>query len=675
MDERTGALVAIGLVVLLMTPAVVAAADIVATGENITVAIEDGNGTAVGPVVNFDGAVDITTENIRPDNSTIDLGPASFSSQDASEMTISNDDITGAETTVRQIDAGQETLWIDRNDQRVGVDGSISEITFQAVDLNDTTTTEISVTGSGTVSVAGFSPNQGVRATGTTNTVATADSNGVVTLSLADDSITLVESNDPQLSGAAPSGGELRTEDPLELSVNLNHDDFEAGTVVDLEWSVNGNVVGSTTASSPGTQTLEVSNGTVGGDNTWSVTATDSEGDTASNGPNSFQRPDEIQIRDETAPETLLSNADVTLEFYFEGGTETEPRVVERTTPDGSIDMTDLPADQPFVVVADTADYAPRRIYVENILETQQIYLLPESADSVQPEFELRDFTGNYPTEDTVLEIERAIDGEWQTVQGDFFGATGSYSTTLLRNQEHRLTVINLETGQERPVGRYTPTLDAAETIEITGTDSVILDRGAPLVVVEPSTRALPAIDGQTISTDIEPGSSALKEVTMTITYENATTTDELFAQTYTEPGNVTVDQDVNLESYSGGLINVSVAWATVDGEQGVRSYQFTIRDVFDDNFGLLSALSTVPDRLASGDGSGVGGVLTFIAVLLTVVITSAAAIRLRLSTESAGAVALISMAGFWTLGWLPGTVVFASCVAFGVLAAMRRGI
>jgi hypothetical protein len=675
---------AIVLLLVLLTAGIGVAATVEwSVDPGISFAIEDGDGNVVGPEVNTDGSepLNITTSDVRGGPDTIDLGTVSFTSADASSVTVSNSDIHGDTITARQIDTGSETLYINASaHHRVGLDGSITEISFQQIDLDDSTTTEMEISGSGTVSVGGFENADYVRIKdGSGGELVAVDSNDRISFSASNEDLTFVEVSEPQLT-ASPTGNPLLDKDPVELSVDLTHADFSAGTTVDIEFRVNGEVQDTITANSNGTYSVNTSN-IYAGTNAWSVTATDSEGGSTTLNQSDgleFRVTDEIQIRDETNPSKLIDAQNVTLEFYFDDGRD---RIEQRETTNGIVDMNGLPATEPFIVVANAEGYHPRRIFVENLTAQQTVYLLNESADTVQPEFEVVDFTGRYPSENTILEVQRNINGSWRTVQGDYFGAAGSFRTTLLFNQEHRLRLYNVETGQSRQIGRYTPTRDALETIEITAEDSVVLEQGAPLITASPSTRSFVAQESQLLSMDIRAGDSELEEITMSITYTNGSQTEELANTTRTDGDNIHIERELDLTNRGDGHLEIDVDWRTVDGESGTRSYEYSIREVLDKEFGLLATLASIPQRLGGNttnstgaDGSGgASGILVFASILMTVMGTASATSKLRLSTEAAGMVALLLLAAFWTIGWLPGSVVFAAVVTFATLAAARR--
>jgi hypothetical protein len=670
-DRRTITIALIALVVV-ASGVGIAQTFLLTAGQGSAFDNPDGVKVTLGEDLGLSGANPQNSDgSITIQNTTID-GPAgsavTLTSPSSDAPTLSSINTNGGTITA-------ETDGI----QTVEISGSVTELTYRQADLQSSST-EFDVSGVGTVGIHGFNSGQAVRvefSDGSSDLIF-ADSSGVLSVTASDESFTLVQPNEGlQLSNPEPVNDNLVLGTPPNLSVDVSHGDFDAGESVDLQFSLNGESLETVTVSQNQTVTVNAT-GAEGGSNNWSVTATDSQGNQftldESDGL-TFQLPNELEIRSETQPDTLIDTNNVTLEFYFESE---DDLIAEREADGGTIDMAGLPVTQSFTVVANAEGYHSRRIFVDDLTEQQEIYLLNESVESVNPEFELTDFTGLYPTEDTVLRIQRNIQGDWKTAQGDFFGATGAYRTTLRYNQEHRLRLVNVETGRTRDIGRYTPTRSVLETIEVTSQDTIILEQGAPLITSSPSTRSFTALQNQRLTMDIQASDSDLEEISMTVTYVNGSQTEELANVTRNDADDITIERELDLTNKSDGRLEVDVAWSTVDGESGVRSFEYSIREVVDQEFGLLSTLASIPDRLATnttGEDGGGGGsaILVFASILLTVMGTASATAKLRLSTEAAGIVSLLFLAGFWVIAWVPGSVVFAAIVTYATLAAARR--
>jgi hypothetical protein len=247
------------------------------------------------------------------------------------------------------------------------------------------------------------------------------------------------------------------TSKDTELSIQVNDSDFATaqGDTVTVDFYVDGSQAGSTTVSSNGTASYTASVST-GGTHTWHAEITDSYGETATSDTFNFEAPGTLYVYSESNPNELVDNATVEIRFYGE-----ENFVVERSTTNGKIDMSGLPADQEFVAVAKASGYYDRRIYVSSLYEQQSVFLLPDSQNAVYNVFELVDQSGNYPAGETRLIIQRALNTSgslnWVTVAGDFFGATNEFPVYLRYNQRYRVIIEN-DAGDRRVIGAYSAT-------------------------------------------------------------------------------------------------------------------------------------------------------------------------------------------------------------------------
>ena len=113
-----------------------------------------------GPAITLDEDFYPRAQQPTPDNETVDLGTVAFTSAGDTSANVSS--ISGSQTTLSNIKASGTTLWANHSiAQRTGVRG-VDSITWDDVDLADETSTEISVTGTGTVYVDGFTSNKWV---------------------------------------------------------------------------------------------------------------------------------------------------------------------------------------------------------------------------------------------------------------------------------------------------------------------------------------------------------------------------------------------------------------------------------------------------------------------------------------------------------------------------------
>jgi len=185
------------------------------------------------------------------------------------------------------------------------------------------------------------------------------------------------------------------------------------------------------------------------------------------NGPSSFE------IRD-IVNQTLVdegpngSALEVEVEFFGDNGS-----VEQRSTTTGRIDMTGLPADERFSVSVDAGDeYVQRQILIENLLNHQEAYLLPQdtSIDTVEPRFVIQDPSNQFDTERSEIVLERPIDTgngtEFVPVAGDRVGLNG-FDTILERDQRYRVTVRDPDNDAQRELGAFTPTQSERVTLTV----------------------------------------------------------------------------------------------------------------------------------------------------------------------------------------------------------------
>lgn len=181
--------------------------------------------------------------------------------------------------------------------------------------------------------------------------------------------------------------------------------------------------------------------------------------------------PSSVSIRDLTN-ESLIDgeNMSVELEFFGDDGT-----VEERTTTNGTIDMTGLPADERFSVSVETnGTYVQRQVIIPSILEQKNVWLLPDSDEyeTVEPRFLIEDPSNQFDAEESEVILERAIEfngsTEYRAVAGDRVGLNG-FDPLLERDQRYRVVVRDPESGSERVLGEFTPT--TSETVTLTVQD------------------------------------------------------------------------------------------------------------------------------------------------------------------------------------------------------------
>lgn len=454
----------------------------------------------------------------------------------------------------------------------------------------------------------------------------------------------------------------------MRLSIDVSDADFETsqGDSVTVDfYDGDGNQLGSDTVSQNGSTATANYSDPAGGANGWYAVATDSYGNTVTSQNFSFNAPAEIEIRSEQTGE-LLTNVDVTLQFYEQSETDA---IYTPTVTGGTADMTGLPADENFIAVAEADGYVNRRIFIDSLIETQTIYLLDNSADAVAVEFELDDFSGQYQQATSVLVVEREINGAYTPIQGDFFGAAGSYSATLVRDTRYRLRIRNLETGAETVIGTFTPQTSGEETLTIEPSGEVQLTEQSERVSGTPAVGVIAAAPDAALGIEIAPGDQPIEAWNITVEHRapNGTTT---VLATRDGSGATTEQFELNLTGKQG-IVVAAVDTTTTDGTQTTLVTR-AIRANYPAANGLLGGLESIGGGLNAGDGSS--GASSMASFLLSVVVTAGVGARSG-SVELTGLAALGSLSGFAIIGWLSMQVLFASAVGFGAVLLLRRGI
>lgn len=479
-------------------------------------------------------------------------------------------------------------------------------------------------------------------------------------------------SNDsPGLSNPSPTGGEKVSSSPVNLSVDVSDSEFSSaqGDSVTVEFKdENGSTIGTDTLTSAGTASVQWDTFD-NGNNTWSATASDSYGGSASTSDQTFTSPANLYVYNESNPDELVDNVSVDLRFYFDE-TDGSDLIISRTASNGVINMSGMPANQPFVVVAEADGYLNRRIYVPSLFEAQQIYLLPDDKPHVTNEFVFSDFSGEYPSEHTVMFIQRAINGSWQTVQADYFGATDEFTAQLRYNERHRLIILNTNTGEQRNIGTYTPIADGTRAVEVTAGGEVELKQVGALVNINPAVRSLPAAE-TSVSADVHSGNSSVLWANMTVLFEDGGQTTTLASVNQSSPDGQTISQTVNLSGKTGGTVTVVVDYQTVDGLHTSEA-EFRVHESYVNEFSLLNVLGGVSGLLPA---ENVEMFQLFVSVVATVLITTGVAARMPASTELVGFTAVGSIAGFSLIGFVDYSVVFVATTALVIFAMLRRGL
>ena len=265
----------------------------------------------------------------------------------------------------------------------------------------------------------------------------------------------------PVVSRFGPIDGAQITDYDGTVSADVEDPGFPAGDEVNVTVSQDGSQLGTTTIGS--NQTVEFSYGALAGPNRLTWTVSDTHGNTNSL-QQSFTTPATLSIYNASSPEQLITGTSNEITVSFFGSTD---EVISRTTTDGTVDLSGIPAapEQGYQIdVEDGDSYQPRSVVINSLFEQQSVFLLPTSSARTTVEFRLTDRTGRFqqPRLNVRKPITKDFDGdgntttEYRTVVSDKFSAAKSLTVTLERDTRHRLEIVN-ENGARRTLGSYTP--------------------------------------------------------------------------------------------------------------------------------------------------------------------------------------------------------------------------
>lgn len=613
------------------------------------------------------GTVNVITEH----------GNATFFSSGETNSTVQTTDLEGTWTNVTEIDADPNTLQIDPEDKgQVTVGQEIQAVAWRDGIAADDGTVDFSYvgnTGTSRVTVSGVAADTRLAAIDASSNqildTATSTSGGAATFDELDDGdhdvqIQAFDPAAPELSNPAPTGETASA--PTEVSVDVADGDFPQGDSVDVTIDVDGSQVHTETISSNQTVTASVpSSAQTGGDHTWSVEASDDYGETTTDSY-SYAIPKELEIYDEETVE-LIDDQQVNLTVYTRDDT---PEILTFNTSSGTVDLgTGFPATEPFVVVAESDGYLDRRIFVQSVYQSQDLYLLNESTQHTDVIFQIEDYTGDFPPDETTLELQRGINGTWTTVLGDYFGANDQFEAQLRYNERHRLVLVNAETGDRRVLGTYTPLASGTETISVSPEGGITLPDKYPTISFEPSARTLPEKAGVSVSSTISAGDDALDDWSVSVYHLDGGSNTTLYSESGSGGDGGSKSATLNLDGKSG-QVKVVTSYS-LDGSAYAQEVAiFEIAQEADRSMtiidGLLAFIGVVPSENTET-------VTTLIAMILVVVGTAAVGTRFRLSTEGMGMVTLVLVTVFAIFGWLPYSLMFTLLVLFASLAFLRR--
>jgi len=483
----------------------------------------------------------------------------------------------------------------------------------------------------------------------------------------------LFDAQQPTGSNISPGDGTKLTGQTTTFTVDVADPDFATGQgdSVTATLYVDGTAVGSETVTQNQTATVEHSVAG-GGDHSFYWVLTDEYGESSTTATRTVSAPSQLSIYNESNSSELLNQTTFDVTLYFDNGTG--PAIVEeRTVSDGTVNLTGLPAGEDFVVSVEGDGWVNRRIVVPSIYDTQRVYMLNSSVDTTPVVFKLEDFTGTFPQDETVLLVERGVNGTYQTVLGDEFGATGQFPATLATGVRHRLVLLNTETGERRVAGTYTPLAGGEQTITVSPSDGVsVLDSG-PTIAWIPGTDLLPATDSAQLGARLENRSATITSWSVTATHVPETGTNSTL-WTYsasTNGGRATTTE--NLSGLSGQVIlNVTYSSDTGVTTSDVRA--FTLQDQSDAfGFSLLGQMDSAPGALLPSQD--VSAFQTAVALMLAVLSMAVVAVSTNTTSELTAGAGVLILGGFSVVGWVGYPLVVTSGVAWLGLTAIRRGV
>jgi hypothetical protein len=272
--------------------------------------------------------------------------------------------------------------------------------------------------------------------------------------------------------------------------------------------------------------------------------------------------------------------------------------------------------------------------------------------------FTIQDYTGEFPQDSTALLVQRGLNGTWQTVTGDYFGATGEFPAQL-------------DTGERRVAGSYTPLTASTQTVRIT-TEAEINVVGRSLdVSITPATRTLVNRSSETVTVSLEADDDVVFEnATLRAVFRNADRTSSTILANKTVTNLDKHTLTLNLQGRSRGTVDIVVDYRT-QSVTSTESATYGIRQDFQNEHALLTVLGEIGPRFPE---ASVGAFQSIIVLFSTVLVSTLTASRVT-SSELVAGVALAMLAAWSSIGWISYGVVFAAGAGFVGFAAIRRGL
>jgi hypothetical protein len=468
----------------------------------------------------------------------------------------------------------------------------------------------------------------------------------------------LIDPRAPSVDNLSPNTTSTTQGTSVTLEADVGDYDFRrVDEELTAEWYVDGSLRHTTTGiTSNGTISHTLSS-VSGGQHDWHVNVSDSYGEKTVSPTAEFLMPGELKVYNESRPSELLNGVELTIRFFNVSG-QSEV-IAERTVTDGTVDFTNLPANQRFTVtVEDSAEnFTYRRIIVASLVDQQEIYLLPTTVPRAELVFRLNDKTGNFPAATTELRVQRPIrkdfdsDGSnetrYQTVVGDTFGASSEFPAVLVNDTRYLLEVRSPD-GDVRTLGSYTVFGPAVVPLEVgslsfeTGGDS-----GVEYSASYTNTTGQPRI--QFNYTDPE-GDSDLRVVI----YERNNQSNEIYNQSHSGVSTLGINQPLTTQQQNK-------TWVVE----------------FNGTDGAAQIFGQIPVAKPGGIDIGLGPLWqqTIAVGSLLILAGLFGGVRAELGAVVTALLAL----GWWWVGWLPaeiggGTLVLALAIAVLWRMSTTRG-
>lgn len=330
-----------------------------------------------------------------------------------------------------------------------------------------------------------------------------------------------------------------------------------------------------------------------------------------------------------------------------------------RTATNGLINLTDWPNEKTEGVVG-AGNYGERGIILESATESKVVVLYQRDGSGTASDpnyvdsdvyvqcFTLRDLSGQFQPSDSFVVVEQFVNGEWQHVESERFGALNQANITLKDGVDYRLKVKNTD-GDIRSVGGFTA-------------DKSLSDECRPITLYERDDDA--AGDEVTAANyQWDAYLDASTNIVWTFNLTNASTAENLTLTIY-QRGN----QDNEIHNQTFGTLGEGDEVTHTEILNATEKNQTWVVEWSADVNG-----EAVSGRRVLGSGSeqwpGLPDwVQQFMAVLI-VLMTAASVPR---ADVRAGLVIVTVEGGiFWFIGWLGSDVLSAGAVvlAFGITA------